>query len=93
MLIAESLEDRVRRRRRRFEHMAPGGSHLLRASPCGQQTTKPPRPRKSLDGGSIPGPVRHFWDVIRAGAWRGSCHLSPDSIVAIVLFQPAAPPD
>lgn len=72
--------------------MVRPGLHLLRASPCGQQTAKPPRPRKSRDGGSIPGPARHFGEVIGADAWPGSCRLSPDRIVAIVLFRPAGLP-
>ncbi len=65
----------------------------MRASPCGQQTAKPPRPRKSRNVGSIPGPVRHFCGVIHAGAWRGSCQPSPDRIIASVLLQPAEPRD
>jgi len=66
--------------------------YLLRASPCGQQTAKPPRPRKSRDGGSTPGPARHFWEVISAGVWPGLCPLSPDRINAIALFRPAGLP-
>jgi hypothetical protein len=78
----------VRLRQTRTHGAPASSSHLLRASPCGQQTAKPPRPRKSRDGGSIPGPACH-----RADSWRGSFHLSPGRFIAIVLFQPTEPPD
>lgn len=61
-------------------------AHLLCASPCGQQTAKSPRPRKSRDGVSIPGPARHFWEAIRAGVWPGSCHLSLECIISRCPF-------
>lgn len=71
-------------------------SHLLRASPGAQQTARPLRPQKTRDGGSIPGPVRHFWQVIRANAWRGSPQLSRGRPIANVLFstgRASRPPD
>lgn len=86
-------EDRVRHPRGSGAGAPAAGPHLMRASPCGQQTAKPPRPRKSRNVGSIPGPVRHFCGVIHAGAWRGSCQPSPDRIIASVLLQPAEPRD
>lgn len=66
--------------------------HLVCTSLYGQQTAKPPRPRKSRDGVSIPGPACHLWDVIRAGARRKRCHPCPDRIIAIALFcRPSLP--